>query len=185
MPFIIDQSFFVGTINLPNTSDAKVIEDITNFISEFEPDCLLKTMGYPLYKAYNSTSSASRMTDLLNGAEYTDYWTGELKKWRGIKHDTNKSLIAYYVFFQIMNSRETQVTGVSTIKGKTNAGQSVSNGDKMNAAWRKFSEETYEMLCFLWSKNDTRRGGTAVYPEFTWHQFLVSKSFSRPISEFF
>lgn len=176
---IVNQSFFIGEINIPNTGNAAIFNNLNNFIAKYEPECLLKILGYPLYKKLENESS-QRMTDLLTGAEYTDQ-QGNLQKWQGIKHDTTISLVANYIYFFFQRSAATLTTGVSTSVSNTEGGVSVSPQEKMVEAWNFFSDEVASMLLFLWNKN---QGASPVYPEFSIHQMCITKNLSSKINTF-
>lgn len=86
----IDASYFVGELNIPNTDQPAVLQRLTWFIEKYEPQFLLKLMGYPLYKAFlagiNVVSPAVpdiKWLNILYGAEYTDF-RGDLQKWKGL-----------------------------------------------------------------------------------------------------
>lgn len=181
MPNIVNQSFFVGELELPNLNNSAELERLTTVINRVEPDCLLKIMGYPLYKLFGSESSG-RMTDLLSGAEYTDSY-GVLQKWPGIKHDTIISLIANYVYFKYLELKKASLSGTGTSISKPEAGAAYSPGDKMAIAWNFFSEEVRKMSDFLWNKKDYT--GARVYPEFTWYQLSETLRVSRKIDSVF
>lgn len=181
MPNIVNQTFFVGELQFPNLTHAADLEKLTTFINKYEPECLLKILGYPLYKLFGSESS-QRMTDLLSGQEYTD---GEncLRKWQGIKHDTTISLIANYVYFFLLRNNASHTSGVGTRLSKPEAATAFSPADKMANAWNFFSSEVYDMTHFLWLKKGI--DGLRVYPEFTYHQFLETRRISRFIDSVF
>lgn len=181
MPNIVNQSFFIEDLELPNLTHTADLERLNNFIIKREPDCLLKILGYPLYKLFLSESS-QRMTDLLDGTEYTD-GEGTLRNWQGIKHDTTMSLIASYVYFYYMEANKAKMTGVGVATAKPEAGFSTSPADKMAKAWNYFSSETFDMTCFLWLKKDG--SGVRVYPEFSYHQFCETRRISRKIDSIF
>jgi len=181
MPNIINQSFFVEPIELPNLTNTAILEKLTAQINKYEPECLLKILGYPLYKLFGAESS-TRMTDLLNGAEYTD-GMGELQKWKGLKHDTVISLIANYIYFHVKANEASHSSGVGTVITKPAAGINISPAEKMTTAWNFFSEEVFSMTCFLWLKKDDN--GARVYPEFTYYQFLETRRISRKIDSIF
>lgn len=181
MPFIVNKSFFVRDISIPNTNTTAITEKIDSYIAKYEPDCLLNILGYPLFKLFGSESS-QRMTDLLNGAEYTDE-RGELQKWQGLKHDTDISLIANYIYFFIKQNDASHTTGTSTAVQKSEAGFNVSPIEKMCSAWEFFSSETQSMISFLWNKKDGNK--VRVYPEFTSYQYKKTKDFSEPINTLF
>lgn len=172
---IIDVSFFVRDINLPNTSSTPIIEKINLFIFKHEPECLENLLGYSLYNLFlNETSQ--RMTDLLYGAEYTDIY-GKVKKWKGIVHDTNISLIAYYVYYFIQKSAASHTTGVSETTAASEAGTSISSAEKMVSAWNSYCNEANNMIYFLWCKNSD-------YPEFDYTQYCASLQKTKKINVF-
>lgn len=183
---LINSSFFVRELSIPNlntvTSGGTAIKErLDSFIAKYEPRCLLEILGYELLKAYNAAPTSQRMKDLKDGVEYTDE-NGDLKKWQGLVHDTDISLIANYVYFFFQDSSATQTTGVSTSANKTEAGISVSPQDKMIFAWNFFSQETSSMISFLWNQKDV--DGVRVYPEFKWNQAMETKRISRTINAF-
>lgn len=184
MPFIINQSFFVGDLNIPNLSSATagtaILERLNVFIAKYEPQCLLQILGYPLYKVFTPESSA-RMTDLLDGAEYVDA-AGNIQKWQGLVHD-DLSLIAAYIYYFYQQASASQSTGINTQIPKGAAGATpTSPVVKMVDAWNFFSKEVEDMLFFLWMKKDI--DGNRVYPEFSASQYHKTKNLSRTINEF-
>lgn len=181
MATIVNASFFIRELELPNLSHAAEAQKLTDFIAKYEPDCLLKILGYPLYKLFGSESSA-RMVNLLGGTEYTD-GQGNTKKWQGIKHDTDISLIANYVYFFYQEKTKAHTSGVGTNISNPEAGQAVSPADKMANAWNFFHSEVNDMACFLWLKKDG--AGVRVYPEFSYDQFLETRRISRFIDPVF
>lgn len=176
--FIVNQSFFVGEINIPNLNNPGVLERLNSFIAKYEPQVLLKLFGYPLYKLYGSETS-QRMTDILEGAEYYDFG-GNLRKWQGLVHDTTVSLIANYVWYFYEQSNASQTTGVNVSVPKGSSSITVSPMEKMCSAWNFFSEESTELISFLRNKKDAN--GVYVYPEFTDAQVMISMNFSRAIN---
>lgn len=86
----IDASYFVADLNIPNSDNAAVLEKITWYIQKYEPEFLLKALGYPLYKVFaagmNVVPPATpdiRFLNILYGREYTDL-NGLLTKWDGL-----------------------------------------------------------------------------------------------------
>lgn len=87
---LIDASYFVGDISIPNTDDAGVGGRLTLFINKYEPLFLQKLFGYPLYKAFVAGMTVTppatpdqRFLDILYGKEYTDF-QGRLQLWKGL-----------------------------------------------------------------------------------------------------
>lgn len=182
MSFIVNQTFFVDNeLELPNLSHAAELAKLNSFIAKFEPECLMKILGYPLFKLFG-TETTQRMTDLLNGVEYTD-GMGQTQKWQGLKHDTTISLIANYVWFFYQRALASRFTGTGTSVSKPEAGTEISPAGKMADAWNFFSSEVYAMTCFLWLKKDSQ--GNRVYPEFSYYQFGETKRIAAPIDAYF
>jgi hypothetical protein len=176
--YLINSSFFVAELNIPNSDDTRVLEKINHFIAKYEPECLLKCFGYSLFKAFGNESS-QRMTDLLEGCEYVDA-VGDTQFWKGLVFEDNRSLIANYIYYHFMESSVTQTTGTSVSLNKPEAGVNYAPVDKMVSAWNVFSEDVSEMLSFLWNKKDGN--GDRVYPEMTPHQFLKTSGYTRKIN---
>ena len=178
---IIDYTFFIRKINLPNIDpvpnprNAQILERLNSFIAQYEPECLRGILGYAMYKVL-TTETSQRVNDLLYGKEYTDD-CGHLQYWRGLVYDPKVSLIANYIYVRFQEDSATQTTGVSTSVNDTASGKSVSPEVKMIDAWNFFSEETKQMVSFLWNMNQQ---DPSVYPEFTLSQCYKSLSFSRP-----
>jgi len=87
---LIDASYFVGEIEIPNSTDQPVAERIALFIQKYEPLFLQKLFGYALYKEFVAgimvippATPDIKWINLLYGAEYTDF-RGELQKWKGL-----------------------------------------------------------------------------------------------------
>lgn len=172
---IIDISFFILDINIPNTDEEPIIERINGFMSKYERICLEGLLGYNLYKVF-LTEFSERMTNILYGVEYEDSY-GKTKKWKGLVHDTNISLIAYYVYYFIQETSATQTTGMTTYIPKLKEGISVSPQDKMVSAWNKYSKEASELLSFL-------KNNISVYPEFNDNIFCLALKNSQRINIF-
>jgi len=181
MPNLVSLSFFVGDINIPNTGQPAVGSRVTEYINKYEPECLLKLFGYPLYKVFGSEAS-QRMTDLLNGVEYVDY-EGYTQKWKGLVHDTTQSLIAYYIFHHWLKDSHTQVVGMGTTSvNKADGSVVVLPIERLVSTWNSFSEEAHECLSFLWNQVDVY--GDRLYPEMSSFQFNKSWNFSYSMNTF-
>ena len=111
MPYIVNKSFFIGDIVIPNLGQPADLSRINDFIHKYEPECLLYTLGYALYKAF-STESSQRMIDLLGGAEYIDN-KGVLRKWQGIFH----GYVADYSLINLASARNDEQIIVGTTPG--------------------------------------------------------------------
>lgn len=178
---LIDYSYFIRNITIPNIDPAKPTNAVTldrliSFIQKYEPECLRNILGYALYKAMVIETS-QRVSDLIYGADYIDYQNVS-RRWRGLIQPNEKiSLIANYIYYFYQEAAATQTSGVNTNIPKGEASVAVSPADKMLNAWQFFHEETSELIYFLWNQN--RPYSLAVYPEFTEQQRYYTQNFSR------
>jgi hypothetical protein len=75
MANLIDNSYFIREINLPSDKITGNLEDISKYITKYEPEILLKLLGYDLYKALkvqidSGSPYAAPWKDFIEGAEY-------------------------------------------------------------------------------------------------------------------
>lgn len=133
----------------------------------------MKILGWDLYERFIAEQDSPRMVELINGAEY-----GNGRKWQGLVHDTDVSLIANYVYYWFQNSNALQTVGTSTKASKSEAGTSESPADKMIAAWQFFASETRDMISFLWNRTETATEAKT-YPEFGFNQYSKTLSLAR------
>lgn len=174
--YLIDSTFFVNEIEIPNKTQTDVIAEVTAFIQKYESKCLLKILGYSLFKSYTANPATQRMLDLINGCEYTV--GDELCFWQGLVHGTKQSLIAQYIYWFWEQSNGSKTSGIGTVIPKGASLVSVSPAWKMTAAWSFFSTETNSMVSFLRRK---KIGIDLVYPEFTYRQAIITSNLSRPL----
>lgn len=73
---LIDRTYFVGELSIPNTSTAAIGSLVDLFIEKYEDQFLQRVLGYSLYKAFKAgllvVPVAQQWTDLIEGVEYTD-----------------------------------------------------------------------------------------------------------------
>lgn len=84
---LIDRTYFVGELNIPNTSQAAIGSAVDLFIEQYEEKLLNEVLGYTLYKALKAglqiVPVAQKWTDLIEGVEYTDLAT-KTRFWKGL-----------------------------------------------------------------------------------------------------
>lgn len=181
---LIDATYFIRNINIPNIDPANVknavtLDRLNSFIHKYEPECLQGILGYSLHKVL-LTETSQRITDLIYGAEYTDR-NGDLQQWQGLIQPVPKiSLIANYIFYYYTEANATQSSGTNTNVPKGESSVAYSPGDKMLNAWNFFSEQSDDLYSFLWNQNyNSSVVGFPIYPEFKKGQFCKLNSFSH------
>jgi hypothetical protein len=84
---LIDRTYFVGELNIPNTSNAAIGSLVDLFIEKYEEQFLNDVLGYSLYKALKAglqiVPVAQKWTDLIEGVEYTDI-NSKTRFWKGL-----------------------------------------------------------------------------------------------------
>ena len=84
---LIDNTYFNGERNIPNTAYDGVDTTLTNLIAVREKEFLIKLLSYQLYKLFVADialpTPSQRFTDILFGTDYTNS-RGELDRWNGL-----------------------------------------------------------------------------------------------------
>lgn len=84
---LIDRTYFVGELSIPNTSTTAIGSLVDLFIEKYEEKFLQSVLGYSLYKAFKAgllvVPVAQQWTDLIEGVEYTDL-NNQVRLWKGL-----------------------------------------------------------------------------------------------------
>lgn len=108
---LIDKTYFVGELNIPNTGNAAILERLNFFIAKYEVEFLKKVFGTALYNAYATgivvTPTPDQIwVDLRDGKEYL--LNSDNYNWFGLRNETTKqSPIANYVYYWWLRSDTT------------------------------------------------------------------------------
>jgi hypothetical protein len=170
---LIDISYFVGVLNIPNTNDSTISAIVNYYISKYEQEFLKQLMGYPLYKAYQADldnsgdPKDSRFTDILNGAEFTNLNSGEINKWDGLIQEISstplikKSIIGNYIYYKYRIENATFFTGTSenTNNGETTPATTLRR--RLSLVWNEINSAVNTFIAFI-------DANQAVYPEWTY-----------------
>ena len=162
MARLIDISYFIGQINVPNAAKVDVGEELLAFVDKYESEFLEDVLGYPLAKAFTTGLAAgspdAKWTDLLAGKEYTSI-NNKVEYWKGLRDSTKKtSPIANYVYYWWMRNGVTKTTSVGEVMPEGENSKRVSPARKMISAWNEMSERIDGLICFL-------EANKATYPE--------------------
>lgn len=103
---IIDYTYFKGKILLPQVGNAEGLASVNQAIADYEPEFLIKALGYDLWKAFmqglQEVVIEQKWLDLLNGAEYVH--KGYTHRWIGFAPIADGSTIS------VVNSGSRQFT---------------------------------------------------------------------------
>lgn len=156
---LIDRTYFIGEINLPNTNQLAVQEILDFLISKREPELLTQLFGYEMFKAFTAGLTEDpvpqRWVDLRDGVDYQD---GDvLRHWMGlvaIDGEPKESLIANYVYYWFTRKEATQTSGVGEVATKTENSVRVSPIAKQVRAWNEMIDWIAELFNYLQVKQD-------------------------------
>lgn len=156
---IIDTSYFVGKINLPQTGNTEGAETVNQFIGNYEPDYLKRVLGYSLWKAFTDGIAGSgvvdqRWTDLLEGKEFTI--GAYTLAWPGF--EAKPSPISQYVYYQYVRDLASSMSQVGNTSPQTANADRVNSLNKMVDAWNEMVELNYFLAGFL-------QANKTIYPE--------------------
>lgn len=171
---IISASYFgVNTrTELPNittsTGEASDLTEFETFIGLEEVKYLRGFFGYELAKIIiealdafidSATPLPTRIADIINGAEFTD-WYGRLQKWEGLKRPTDlESPIADYVYYHWRRMKISDTTISGEMVNEPESSTDIGAGQKMCTNWNIGVEQNAILHDFL-------RANSATYPEF-------------------
>lgn len=148
---LLDKTYFVGEINIPNTSNQSVLERLNFFIAKYEEQLLRALLGDGLYKAYTDGLAANdpKYIAIRDGKDYTDS-NAKAYNWMGLrKESTKQSLIANYVYYWWLRDKVSITTGVGEADVKTDSADKISPAAKMTKAWNEMVEWNRSLMFFL------------------------------------
>lgn len=187
---LIDSTYFVGDLNIPNTDKDYVLERLQYFIEKMERQLLQDILGYELYKPLvaafdqaeddSSYTYETRLGNILNGTEYTGQ-DSRLHKWKGLVYVTESevkgSLIANYVYWHWLKDQTTQTTGLGESATQAQNSTLTSPTIKMVKVWNEFAYQVQELFYFLQSNQLS-------YPEWTSFYKMAAARIFAPANQF-
>jgi len=136
MANIIDKTFFVGDLEIPQTDQAATLAALNAFIAQYEPEFLRLVLGYDLYLLFKANVNPGPATDpytyILDGVSTFTNRYGVLSTLPSIKR-----YIACYVYFHWMRQQTTKSTP---------------SGEKVAKAANAFDSTPYFKACRAWNE---------------------------------
>jgi hypothetical protein len=152
---LIDKTYFVGEINIPDTSNPAVLERLNFFIAKYEEEFLKTVLGYSLWKEYTdgivvTPTPLAKWTELRDGKEYT---IGDKSyKYPGFRDATLKqSPIANYVYYWWRRDDQNAKSDDS----EKQVAYYEQRGRAMARAWNEMSRWVTDIIFFLNNNVDT------------------------------
>lgn len=143
MATVVDTSFFIGDIEVPNLNQGPNKTDMENSIALYEKEVLLALFGYPMYKEFAAANpvSGDKWYKLIYGEEFTFEFEGETvtRYWDGLKGATKKSLVAYYIYFMHRRKKASYMAGLGAeVESKNENSELTSLPEKLQYIWNEF-----------------------------------------------
>lgn len=157
MANLIDESYFVRGLILPQLGQSEVSENVLSYITRYERVFLTKALGYEFSKLMLASPSAARFASLIGGAEYTI--KDVVSKWEGFTNTSKVSPIANYVYYQYLADSAENVVGIGTTQNKAENAMVVSPINKMVMAWSDMRSQLKHLYGYLYANQ-------SAYPEF-------------------
>jgi len=171
---LIDASYFVAQLNIPNTDNPEVLENLTWFCDKYEIEIMRDVLGVDLYRdfmialgqksdgsgytnvnagAADSSKMDVKWVNLLNGFEYVGL-DDRKHKWPGFisLHDDiqpKKSLIANFVYCYWMRNNAIHSLGTTEAVVNAENAVNVSNSMKSMFAWNEAVDAIHELFWYL------------------------------------
>lgn len=171
---LIDNTFFVGELGIPNSDDPSVAASLTLFTNRYEVELLRTWLGEDLYRDFVTALGQNKTTgvyanvnngqamdgvdamwaNLLNGVEY-EGMDQRLHKWNGFVclsddgYPVKKSPIANYVFYKYMRDQALQRTGIGVINPTNESGVPASGSEMMSRAWNTMIDWGHQLIWYL------------------------------------
>lgn len=137
---LIDNTYFVGDIALPNLDEVSNSFQVT--MDRYEEKVLRSLLGHVLYTEYKIAVDAgepyaTKWDDFINGAVFTFEFCGQTitQKWNGLINSDLISLISYYTYYQYRYENLSTTTSINDVQGIAENATKVNDVRKMVYAW--------------------------------------------------
>lgn len=146
MANLIDITYFVEDIEIPNVGRPEIAATITASITQYEREVLIDLLGYSLYNDLQAAialpyASGDKWDKLINGEDFSYTLNGETinVRWEGLKGLNKKSLVAYYVYFFHRRKRASYMAGSDAeVQAKAENSENVPLFEKLTYIWNEF-----------------------------------------------
>lgn len=149
---LIDETYFVRRLNLPQRGNAEGIADILDFVEQYEPEYLKCVLGLPLWQAFTDGTEGSgvpdqRWQDLLTGKDFT--YQNCTHNWNGFKPASKISPIANYVYYQYVDNKTAEFVLTGVVVSSTDNNRTVAAVDRLVDTWNRMVDMNKDLYRFL------------------------------------
>lgn len=149
--YIIDESYFIKELNIPNTVETDVSGAATPFEMWIDKEvrlCLQKALGSVLFSDLDSNitdgvyqAGVTKWDNLVNGTSYT--YNGDTYIWKGLIYTEGTfkgSLLAYYVYCKWLEYQLSHQSGMGEVRGEAVNSMSANSTYRYVNVWNMFVE---------------------------------------------
>lgn len=131
---LISPSEFILDINIPNTDQQSVSENVQGFIDMYETEFLEKLFGEVLYKDYTDGLAIDPIP----------------AKWTELQENTDLlAALRRYVYWFWSENEITYTAGIGNVKAKGENSSNTCSWDKMVKAWNRMVNFNYDVAKFI------------------------------------
>jgi hypothetical protein len=161
---LLTEQDFRGDINVPNTADSLVCEELRAIIETYEPQFFDEVLGVAFaaefYSAAGQATVDPQWQDLINGKVWTDDHSGTsvTRRHRGLKYAA-----ARYVYWYWQRTRGSLTTGVGEVVPSAENSTVIAPIGKQVQAWNQMAGALPDIWQFI---QYYQLAGTAAFPTF-------------------
>lgn len=167
MSLIDNTYFYMGVTKVAGIGKEPIDSTLTAYIEQFEPEFLIKALGYTLYNLLITNLTEQRFVDLINGGTYVNRH-GYTEQYKGLKYSYGTgdnvvkfSMIADYVYWYYLRDNAVQVGTTGTSVTATENATRVSPITKQVKAWNDMVKQVRSLDGYL-------HANIITYPEFNY-----------------
>lgn len=163
MANVTTAAMFKGAIMLPNTSTSYPEgQQLATFIAQYEREYIITLFGYTMGTALianiGSVTPDPDLDKILFGDTYTDS-QNIVQEWIGFSNTQLQSPIANYVYCKVLQTRDSQTTGIGEAFPIAENTIRTDAGPKMVNAWNQMVEWNYYLHEYI-------KANESVYPDY-------------------
>lgn len=146
---LIDDTYFVGELNIANTDNPAVIENLNGFINKYQIKYLKMLLGDSLYAEFIAgiTPVPIPGTDPQEYAPIDAKWANLLNAI--VQSDIKVCPIANFVYFYFVRDQAVYNAGINVVVAKGENSVTADSKVKTARAWNEMNELSYEVYKFL------------------------------------
>lgn len=147
---LIDVTYFVAELNIPNTDRAEVVASLDIFIKKYEPKYLEMLLGEIMYAEYVAGTTLVPIDPDADPVEYEPID----QKWIDLENKlrdpgTKVSPIANYIYFFICRDAAIDNSGIGMTLPVGENSTRADSKIKTSRAWNEMNELSYSVYKFL------------------------------------